>query len=98
MVESDLNKKLLKTLDTGFNMTHYIHENKGGSYRDSTTAEIDAAFVVQAERIRLQSLIDTSTKQLKALTKDCVHDVCFDTAGFPYDVRNCVACGNLSLL
>lgn len=79
-------------------MTHYIHENKGGSYRDSTTAEIDAAFVVKTERDRLQSLIDTASKRLDEIKTGCVHDVCFDTAGFPYDVRHCLSCGHTSLI
>ena len=62
--------------------------------RDSTPEEVAEALSVQARREEQQRIRTEATKELARLSKGCTHPVCEDIAGYPYDSRVCVRCGD----
>ena len=79
-------------------MTRYIHENKDGSYRDSTEEEIEEAEKLQKIRDYCSGQIKIMEKQIKSIHTDCKHIVSYDEDCYPYTARVCVACGKVSYL
>lgn len=75
------------------NTPQYIHELPDGNFRYSTDAEIADALVVGARRKELWAQMDRAKAELEAISKECKHLACVDTDGFPYTIRDCVACG-----
>lgn len=79
-------------------MTTYIQELPNGSYREVSNAELLTSQVIGNKRKHLLKEKDNIKKQLNDIYDGCTHPVCYDEAGFPYDVRTCVRCGHTSLL
>ena len=80
----------------------FIHEYTfgpfRGKFRKCTSEEVDDALATEERILALKDEINKATAEIKKITKDCDHPVCYDTAGHPYDVRHCVICGHTSLI
>lgn len=64
----------------------------------ATALRTHAALTVEAERKKLQADLELIQSRLAEIQKDCQHEVFWDTAGHPCDVRHCVECGHQSLI
>ncbi len=76
----------------------FIHELPDGSYRESTAKEIKDALV---QTTRLDALLGKKIeieKEIREITNDCQHLVCWDEFGHVYSTRHCVLCGYFSHL
>jgi len=80
------------------NAIRYIIELDDGSFRNCTEAEILEAFRIQVIVNDLRELIKHATLKMDKIFKECKHEVCYDVAGHPYDIRHCVICGHTSII
>lgn len=81
----------------------YLTELESGQFRRADEADVKLALEAQERRKELDHMIRKAQEELDLIRARCGpgstgHRVCFDTAGFPYDVRICVTCGATSLL
>lgn len=65
----------------------------GTSVRNPTLAELAGAEALKSDIDAATKAYDEANANLRRLVKSCQHVVSQDTAGFPYDVRRCYACG-----
>ena len=75
-----------------------IHENADGSLRTATDVEIGVAWQTHQQVALLQQAIQKNEECLREIKSKCNHTVVHDKAGFPQNIRTCVACGNTVLL
>lgn len=63
------------------------------SIHEATKEEIQAAKALKKDLEYLRQQRNKLDKQIETMEKTCRHTVSVDTAGWPYDIRSCFACG-----
>ena len=73
----------------------YTEKRKHGTkLRDPSAEELAAAEQLKSDILAAREAVTLANNRLRSLLGSCKHVVSQDTAGFPYDVRNCYACGH----
>lgn len=75
----------------------FVEYQEKGKYGTSIRKPTDEELAESELRRNTLNLLHERVKAIKAEIKElesgCPHTVSIDTAGFPYDVRTCHACG-----
>lgn len=71
----------------------YMQANGSIKLRDPTNKELAESELRRTTLNLLRERLKTLKAEIKELESGCPHTVSIDTAGFPYDVRRCHACG-----
>lgn len=74
-------------------MIKLFREPKKNVYVDTVMTVHEMAVRARIERLRED--ISAAQSELDSEMKACKHEVKYDVAGLPYDVRYCAICGKL---
>jgi len=72
-----------------------VREGAGSTCRDTTPEELAASESLKKQIADARAELEKAESKLKELEQGCQHIVRVDTAGWPYDLRHCHACGEL---
>ena len=80
---------------------HYFKEVKEGACVlpvEVSQELVDKALKIEKRRMKLYRLKSKLEAEIKKIEESCDHSVMYDTPGWPYDIRTCVACGHSSFI